>query len=75
MAKVKRDEETSHHEVGPKLDKGKEQKKEKKADQEKIIEHLVKTDNEDFVIKRPYETAQYHQCIPNPKREGEYITV
>ena len=72
MAKVKRDEETSIHEVDSKLDTG---KKQKKADQETFIKQLVKNDSEDFVIKRPFETAQYHQCIPNPKREGEYITV
>ena len=72
MAKVKRDEETSNHEVDSKLDTG---KKQKKADQETFIKQLVKNDSEDFVIKRPFETAQYHQCIPNPKREGEYITV
>ena len=72
MAKVKRDEETSAHEVSSKLD---DSKKKKDTDKESFIEQLIKNDNENSIIKRPYETAQYHQCIPNPKREGEFITV
>ena len=54
MAKVKRDEETGNHEVDSNLDNSKKQKKE---DEETFIKQLVKKDYENFIIKRPYETA------------------
>ena len=25
--------------------------------------------------KYPFEKSQYHQCMPNPKKENEFITV
>ena len=28
-----------------------------------------------YQIKRPFCKAQYHQCIPNPEKQGELITV
>ena len=40
-----------------------------------IIDKLIQNDKSQFESKRPFMKAQYHQCIPNPKKEGEMISV
>jgi hypothetical protein len=39
-----------------------------------IVEGLLDKDK-DYQIKKPFMNAQYLQCVPNPKKEGEIITV
>ena len=35
----------------------------------------MKLYDEKFTRKFKFERAQYHQCIPNPAKEKEFITV
>ena len=42
---------------------------------ESFIKKLIQYDTEQFMLRVPFERAQYHQCIPNPYLEGELITV
>ena len=39
------------------------------------MQKLIKYDTDEFMLKRPFERAQFNQCIPNPILDGEYITV
>ena len=40
-----------------------------------IIEDLIEKNKKDTWNKKPFEKAQFNQCIPNPDKPGEYITV
>ena len=39
-----------------------------------IIDEMIKKDK-NFSKEHKFEKAQYHQCLPNPAKEGEVITV
>ena len=39
------------------------------------IERLIKQQETVYHKKLPFECGQYHQCIPNPRREDQLITV
>ena len=38
---------------------------------EKILEHYESRYNKKF----PFERSQYHQCVPNPFKDNEFVTV
>ena len=62
----------------PKKETANDQKDKKKGDQPlgtKIVDELLKYEQETYQIKRPFLKAQYHQCIPNPKISGELVSV
>ena len=40
-----------------------------------ISENLLKHYEENYMKKFPFEKGQFHQCIPNPYIEDEFITV
>ena len=40
-----------------------------------ISEKLLENYENNYMKKFPFEKGQYHQCIPNPYRQNEYITV
>ena len=40
-----------------------------------VPEKLIKLNEEEFMRKYKFDKAQYHQCIPNPEKENEFITV
>ena len=40
-----------------------------------IASKLLKSYERNYMKKFPYEKGQFHQCIPNPYRENEFITV
>jgi hypothetical protein len=44
-------------------------------DATKILDDLLERDAKEYQIKRPFMRAQYHQCVPNPQKHGELITV
>ena len=44
-------------------------------DKKSVIEQMINNEFDYFKIERPFTKAQFHQCIPNPKRKGELITV
>ena len=39
------------------------------------VEELIQDFKKDLWNKKPYVKAEFHQCIPNPERLGELITV
>ena len=45
------------------------------GDGTEIIQKMIKHDRAQYVTKRLLDKAQYHQCIPNPEKPGELITV
>ena len=45
------------------------------AAKHQIIEDLIEKNKQDTWNKKPFEKAQFNQCIPNPDKPGEYITV
>ena len=40
-----------------------------------MIESLTKLYEKNYKKKYPFEKSQYHQCMPNPSKEDEFITV
>ena len=40
-----------------------------------IIQKLIQNDKDRYQTTRLFDKAQFHQCIPNPKKAGELITV
>ena len=44
-------------------------------DGSEVAEKIVKLYDKKFTRKFKFERAQYHQCIPNPAKEKEFITV
>ena len=40
-----------------------------------IIQKLIKNDQDRYQTTRFFEKSQFHQCIPNPKKPSELITV
>ena len=40
-----------------------------------FIEKLIEQEELTYHKKLPFEYGQYHQCIPNPRKEGQLITV
>ena len=40
-----------------------------------VIDELITNYKKEFWNKKPFEKAEFHQCIPNPERPGELITV
>jgi hypothetical protein len=40
-----------------------------------VVEKLIKTYEKQYAKKYPFEKGQYHQCIPNPLKTEEFITV
>ena len=41
----------------------------------KVSERLLEDYERNYMKKFPFEKGQFHQCIPNPYRENEFITV
>ena len=41
----------------------------------RVIDELIKNYKKEMWNKNPFEKAEFHQCIPNPERPGELITV
>ena len=46
-----------------------------RVDRIEIMERLKKDYVQDYIKKFPFEKGQYHQCIPSPYVENEFITV
>jgi hypothetical protein len=46
-----------------------------KVDRKQFVKELKEDYVSKHVKKFPFEHASYHQCIPNPKRTGEFITM
>ena len=44
-------------------------------DGSEVAEQIAGLNDEKFTRKFKFERAQYHQCIPNPAKEKEFITV
>ena len=40
-----------------------------------LIQKLVSKNFDYYQIRRPFVKAQYHQCLPNPAKLGELVTV
>ena len=40
-----------------------------------MVENLKKIYEKKYKKKYPFEKSQYHQCMPNPQKEDEFITV
>ena len=40
-----------------------------------MLDDLIEKNKRDTWNKKPFEKAQFNQCIPNPDKPGEYITV
>jgi hypothetical protein len=40
-----------------------------------VIKTLLKNFDENYVKKFPFERGQFQQCIPNPRKEDEFITL
>ena len=38
-------------------------------------EKLIRNNATEFSRKYKFDKSQYHQCIPNPEKENEFITV
>ena len=54
------------------MDKGQEEPTIKGMD---VANRLLKNYERNYMKKFPFEKGQYHQCIPNPYRPDEFITV
>ena len=39
------------------------------------VEELIEDYRQEFWHKTPFEKAEFHQCIPNPEKPGEMITI
>ena len=40
-----------------------------------FAEALIEDYRNEYIMKYPFERAKYHQCIPNPSKDGEFITL
>ena len=40
-----------------------------------VLQNLIEKNKQDTWNQKPFEKAQFNQCIPNPDKPGEYITV
>ena len=72
MAKVKREEIDS---PAARREESPDQRKETDTGKDSFIKNLIHRDYEENLIRKPFENAQFHQCMPNPYLEGEFITV
>ena len=50
-------------------------KSKNEAKQVDVIKQMIDKNCEKFQTSRPFDKAQYHQCMPNPVNETEMITV
>ena len=49
--------------------------KDKRSDEPSYIRQMIDADCDQYMTKRTFEKAQYHQCIPNPAKRHEMVTV